>query len=141
MQAHEVLRQAADVIRAGWAAGGTHAEDAAGKPVPLHGPSTQGTARVGINPRAVRFSAYGSVVKVLAGREANSVAPQPIWIKLHELAKAKSPARPGGNNHLHPLIQFNADPERTAEDVVALLLEAADALDPAKLALEAGRAT
>lgn len=130
MLAHEVLRAAADVVRAGWSEGSAAARDGDGREVNLYGPAVGGTSRVGITPEATRFSAYGAVAKVLAGPAAGAVAANLMWIRLAELAKAKSPARPGGTNHMHPLVQFNADPERTAEDVIDLLLEAADALAP-----------
>lgn len=141
MQAHEVLRAAADVIRAGWSEGPVNARDGDGKPVPLHGAAVGGSSRVGINPDAARFSAWGAVAKVLAGPGGAGVPTSLMWTRLADLAKAKSPARIGGLNHLHPLIQFNADEERTAQDVIDLLIEAADALTPEQLALDAGRAT
>ena len=130
MLAHEVLRAAAEVVRAGWSHGSAAARDADGNEVNLYGAAVGGTSRVGINPNATRFSAYGAVAKVLAGPAAGAVAANLMWIRLAELAKAKSPARPGGNNYMHPLVQFNADDERTAEDVIELLIEAADMLVP-----------
>ena len=130
MLAHEVLRAAADVVRAGLSHGAAAARDADGAEVALYGPAVGGTSRVGINPNATRFSAYGAVAKVLAGPGAAGVAAASMWIRLADLAKAKASARPGGTNHTHPLVQFNADEGRTAEDVIALLLEAADALAP-----------
>ncbi len=129
MLAHQVLRKAADVVRAGWSEGSAAARDADGREVNLYGPAVGGTSRVGINPAAARFSAYGAVAKVLATAQG-APATGAMWMRLAELAKARSPARPGGSNHMHPLVQFNADPERTAQDVIDLLLEAADAMAP-----------
>jgi hypothetical protein len=139
MLAHEVLRAAADVVRAGWSEGAAAARDADGAEVNLYGAAVGGTSRVGINPQAARFSAYGAVAKVLAGPGAGGVATGVMWLRLAEIARAKSPSRPGGTNHMHPLVQFNADPERTAEDVIELLIEAADALE--QQGLLAGRAS
>jgi hypothetical protein len=139
MLAHEVLRAAAEVVRAGWSHGAVAARDADGNEVTLYGPAVGGTSRVGINPNATRFSAYGAVAKVLAGPAAGAVAANLMWSRLAELAKAKSPSRVGGTNHVNPIIQFNADDERTAQDVIGLLHEAADELDQA--GLMAGRAS
>ena len=130
MLAHEVLRAAADVVRAGWSEGPVSARDADGRDVPLYGHAVGGTSRVSINPNATRFSIYGAICKVLSLPQASGVAMAHAWIRLADMAKARSSARPGGTNHAHPLVQFNADPERTAEDVIELLLEAADALAP-----------
>jgi hypothetical protein len=129
MLAHEVLRAAAEVVRAGWSHGSAAARDADGNEVNLYGAAVGGTSRVGINPEAARFSVYGAVAKVLTTAQGGP-ATGLMWLRLAEIAKRRSPSRPGGTNHMHPLVQFNADPERTAEDVVDLLLEAADALAP-----------
>ena len=129
MLAHEVLRAAADVVRAGWSDGAAAAQDGAGNEVNLYSPAIGGTSRVGINPEAARFSTYGAVAKVLATVQG-APAVGMMWIRLAELAKARSAARPGGTNHMHPLVQFNADEGRTAEDVIALLTDAAAALEP-----------
>jgi hypothetical protein len=129
MLAHEVLRAAAEVVRAGWSEGPVSSRGPDGREVPLFGNAVGATSRVSINPNATRFSAYGAVAKVLAMPQAAGVPASHMWMKLAEMAKAKSPSRPGGTNHVHPLVQFNADPERTAEDVIELLLEVADALE------------
>lgn len=132
MLAHEALRKAAEIVANGWAGGEGHAKDDAGGSVTLFTAGTEGTSRTTINPAATRFSLYGAVVKVISDR-ANGVTVQgPIWDKLFELSRARLEARLGGQNSLHPVIQFNADPGRTAEDVAQLLNDAADALDPAK---------
>jgi hypothetical protein len=140
MKAHEVLRAAADVVRAGWSEGGAAARDADGNEVPLYGHAVGGSSRVGVNPAAVRFSAYGAVAKVLAGPGAGVNAGL-MWGRLSDAARATSPSRPGGTNYLHPLVQFNADPERTADDVARLLLEVANAMEREAEALAAGRAS
>lgn len=130
MLAHEVLRAAAEVVRAGWSEGKEAARDADGRPVPLYGAAIGGSSRVGINPQAVRFSLYGAVAKVLSGPGSGGVATAVMWNRLAERAKERSPARMGGTNHVNPIIQFNADEERTAEDVIELLLETAQLLIP-----------
>jgi hypothetical protein len=130
MLAHQILRKAAAVVEAGWSEGGAAARDAEGNEVPLYGHAAGGTSRAGINPAAVRFSAYGAVAKVLASPQAGNSASGPMWLRLAYLAKERSPARPGGSNYLHPLVQFNADEGRTAQDVVDLLLAAAAELEP-----------
>lgn len=139
MLAHEVLRAAADVIREGWSPGGSAARDANDNEVSLYGAARGSTSRVGINPAAAKFSAYGAVAKVLAGPAAGTPATSAMWIALATKAREKSPARPGGKNFMHPLVQFNADEERTAQDVIDLLIEVADELENASLV--AGRAS
>jgi hypothetical protein len=49
MMAHELLRQAAQILGAGWSKG-SNARDATGRIVPLFA----GAARAGINPNAKR---------------------------------------------------------------------------------------
>lgn len=138
MLAHEVLRKAIDVVKAGWSPGSAAARDAQDREVPLYGHATGGSARSAINPAAVKFSAYGAVAKVLAGPGAGG-AGSAIFILLADMAKAKSPARMGGANYLHPLVQFNADAERTVGDVVELFEAAAAELEARSL--QAGRAS
>lgn len=139
MLAHEVLRKAAEIVAAGWSEGSAAARDINGAEVPLYGAATGGTSRVGINANAVRFSMYGAVAKVLASPHGVGTPASAMWIKLAEVAKRKSPSRMGGTNHVNPIIQFNADDERTAGDVIELLNEAADELEQA--GLMAGRAS
>lgn len=129
MLAHEVLRKAAEVVAAGWSDGAAAARDALGREVSLYGATVGGSSRARINPNAARFSLYGAVAKVLAN--APGTASAVLWVKLAELAKARSSARMGGTNHVNPIIQFNADEDRTAQDVVALLRDAADELEAA----------
>jgi hypothetical protein len=86
--AHELLRQAALILAAGWSKG-ADARDAAGRIVPLH----VGAARATINPEAVAFSPYGAICKAAA--ESRSQLPRAMWDKLAELA-AK---RIGGGSH------------------------------------------
>lgn len=139
MLAHEVLRKAAEVVASGWSEGSASARDADGREVHLYGVTAGGTSRVGINPEAARFSMYGAVAKVLASPLGAGTAANAMWLTLAAVAKRRSPARMGGTNHVNPIIQFNADPERTAQDVIALLHEAADELEAA--GLMAGRAS
>lgn len=139
MLAHEILREAALVVEAGWSPGAASARNAAGDEIPLFLWASGSASRASINPNAVAFSLYGSVVKVLAvpGR----VASPEMWSALQYLAKAKTLGRSGGTNFMHPIIGFNAQEGRTAAEVVELLREVADGLDPEKQALIAGRAT
>jgi hypothetical protein len=58
MMAHELLRQAALILAAGWSKG-ADARDATGRIVPLY----VGVARSTINPEAVAFSPYGAICK------------------------------------------------------------------------------
>lgn len=141
MLAHEVLKAAADIVRAGWSEGGVAARDAAGREVHLYGHAIGGSSRVSINPQAARFSAYGAVCKVLSGPGVGAISTPAMWTRLSEAARAKSPSRPGGTNFMHPLVQFNADPERTSGDVVELLLEVAGAMEREADAVKAGRAS
>ena len=139
MLAHEVLRKAAEIVAAGWSEGSAAARDINGGEVPLYGAATGGTSRVGINANAARFSMYGAVAKVLASPTGAGTPANAMWLKLAEIAKRRSPARMGGTNHVNPIIQFNADDERTAQDVIDLLNEAADELEAQGLL--AGRAS
>lgn len=139
MLAHEVLRAAAKIVEAGWSEGSTPARDAGGNPVQLYAGTGGGTSRAGINPQAARFSAYGAIAKVLA---SNAVSGTPhMWGLLATAAAARTGERKGGTNFVHPLVGFNAGEGRTAAEVVALLLEVADELDPGTIAVAAGRAT
>jgi len=138
--AHEVLRRAAAIVEAGWSEGSNHARDAAGNPVELYLRAAGGTSRAGINPAATRFSAYGAVAKVLASAPA-ATSVSVLWTRLADAAADSMVGRKGGTNYVHPLVGFNATEGRTAADVVSLLLAVAKDLEPAKLAVEAGRAT
>ncbi len=136
MLAHDVLRAAAKIVDAGWSEGKEPARDASGRPVPLYSGAGGGTSRAVLNPAATRFSAYGAVAAVLA-KQSVSGAPY-MWGKLADAARAASAGRTG---HVHPLIGYNAEEGRTADEVSALLRAVADELDPAKQAVDAGRAT
>jgi hypothetical protein len=61
MMVHELLRQAALILAAGWSKG-ADARDAAGRIVPLH----VGANRSTINPEAVAFSPFGAICKAAA---------------------------------------------------------------------------
>jgi hypothetical protein len=63
MMAHELLRQAALILGAGWSKG-CDARDDAGRMVPLY----TGTDRAKINPQAAAFSPYGAIYKAAAER-------------------------------------------------------------------------
>ena len=135
MLAHEVLRAAADLIEAqGWSQGAP-ARDRDGVEVPLYQRAAGETSRTSVNPAAWQFSAYGAIAKVLASRPGISVNGS-MWTELAAMARQR-----GSRGHTHPLVGYNDAEDRTVAEVVALLRDAADAMDPAKRALEAGRAT
>ena len=127
MAAHDVLRQAAALVEAGWSQADSHALNASGAPVPLFGGLAGDTARAGVNPAAVRFSLYGAVVKAL--HMAPGIDPNPIWLKLDEIVRGTGYVT-GGTNHLHPVIGYNNAEGRTQAEVQAVLLLAAEELDP-----------
>jgi hypothetical protein len=79
MIAHELLRQAALLLGAGWSKG-SNARDATGRIVPLY----VGNNRAQINSNAVAFSPYGAICKVAADNRS-AVDPR-IWTVLAELA-------------------------------------------------------
>ena len=68
MMAHELLRQAALILAAGWSKG-ADARDAAGRIIPLY----VGAARATINPEAVAFSPYGAICKAAADTRSQLV--------------------------------------------------------------------
>ena len=72
MMAHELLRQAALILAAGWSKG-SDARDAAGRIIPLY----VGAARATINPEAVAFSPYGAICKAAA--DTRSQLPRVMW--------------------------------------------------------------
>jgi hypothetical protein len=62
VRTQEILRAAAAIVETSWCA--EHdALDANGKLVPLYIAGTGETARAGLNPNAVRFSAYGAITR------------------------------------------------------------------------------
>jgi hypothetical protein len=65
MMAHELLRQAALILGAGWSKG-CDARDSAGRMVPLY----IGTDRAKVNPEAVAFSPYGAICKAASRSRA-----------------------------------------------------------------------
>jgi len=72
MMAHELLRQAALILAAGWSKG-ADARDATGRIVPLY----VGVARSTINPEAVAFSPYGAICKAAA--DSRSALPRVMF--------------------------------------------------------------
>jgi len=130
MAAHDVLRQAAALVEAGWSQGDSHAQDSAGNPVPLFGGTAGDTARAGVNPAATRLTMYGAVVKALHTADPSAhINTRAIWDKLSELVQATGYVT-GGANHVHPVIGYNNADQRTQAEVQALLLLAAEELDP-----------
>jgi hypothetical protein len=141
-RASDVLRAAGALIEVGWSQGAP-ARDGNGSPVPLH----SGEVKAGVNPAAVSFSIYGAVCKALA--TAGPVDRLPlVWDVLYRLASASDTPH-GGNNHVHPVIQFNEQEGRTKAEVLALLDLAAIECDrigdgpfePPVSAVAAGRAS
>lgn len=140
--AGDVLRAAGALIETGWSQG-TPARDGNGAVVPLY----SGDVKAGVNPAAVSFSIYGAVCKAVA--VAGRVERLPlVWDVLYRLAISTETPH-GGNNHVHPVIQFNEQEGRTKAEVLALLDLAAIECDrigdgpfePPVPALEAGRAS
>lgn len=140
--ASEVLRAAGVLIDAGWSQG-AGARDGNGNPVPLFA----GDKKAGVNPDAVSFSIYGAICK--ASAVAGPVQRLPlVWDVLHRLASATETPH-GGNNHVHPVIQFNEHEGRTKAEVLALLDLAAiecerigdGPFEPPVSAVEVGRAS
>jgi hypothetical protein len=82
MLAHELLRAAATIVEAGWAAG-CDAQDLEGRAIPLF----RGDGRATINVAAARFSAYGAICKALSESRQSSPT-QIMWGKLRDLARA-----------------------------------------------------
>ena len=126
MSSADVLRAAAEIVGKGWTTVGA-AEDAAGNTIPLYGGTLGDTARAGINPAAVKFSMYGAIVKAMY----DSPPPEGMNLAWKVLADTiiDRGAVTGGTNHLHPILLFNAAPDRTAAEVQALLLEVADLME------------
>jgi hypothetical protein len=128
MMAHELLRQAALILAAGWSKG-ADARDAAGRIVPLY----VGPARATINPEAVAFSPYGAICKAAA--DTRSQLPRVMWDTLAELASKR------GRGVTHPLRYINEAEDVTSAEVIALLNEAADMIDPANTEPRTARAS
>ena len=90
MMAHELLRQAALILAAGWSKG-SDARNAAGRIIPLY----VGAARATINPEVVAFSPYGAICKAAS----QDHAPQLTSVACAgcaglEARRWHSPARP-----------------------------------------------
>jgi hypothetical protein len=87
MLPHELLRAAATIVEAGWAAG-CDAQDLEGRAIPLF----RGDGRATINVAAARFSAYGAICKALSESRQSSPT-QIMWGKLRDLARAAGAIR------------------------------------------------
>lgn len=140
--AGEILRAASALIETGWSQGAS-ARDGNGAEVPLF----SGNVKAGVNPAAVSFSIYGAVSKAVANAGRVNRLPL-VWDVLYKLASATDTPH-GGNNYVHPVIQFNEQDGRTKAEVLALLDLAAIECDrigdgplvPPVTAIEAGRAS
>lgn len=127
MTAYTVLREAAKLVRNGWCQGASCADELGQKLLLWEtGPSETGRAHP--NSQAVRWSAYGAIVKAqFVLRKALMAAD---WNLVMARAKAACDGYPtGGTNWVHPLIQFNETPGRTADEVAGLLDRCADELE------------
>jgi hypothetical protein len=133
--AADVLRAASAIVDAGWSQGAA-ARDGNGNPVSLF----RGDIKAGINPDAVSFSIYGAVAVAAAAERVDRMAL--VWDVLHRLASATGTPH-GGNNHVHPVVQFNEHEGRTKAEVLALIDLAAIECDGIGdvPAVEAGRAS
>jgi hypothetical protein len=119
MMAHELLRQATQILAAGHSRG-ANARDDAGRIVDLH----VGVARASINPAAVAFSPYGAICKAASLNHGTRISAA-MWSVLADLARE----RVGGT--VHPLHDINYLEDVTTSELVALHNEAADMIDPA----------
>lgn len=129
MKPSEVVLGAIEVLNtAGWCQGAA-ARDNQGNDIPLYEVSTNGDGRTRINAKAAAFSIYGAIAKVL--QDAGSAAPQTgtMWDTLSRLAVAipSSPKEPN-HTHIHPVVLYNEDMDRTKEQVIAFLTNAASEL-------------
>ena len=70
--AHELLRQAALILGAGWSKG-ADARDDTGRMVPLY----IGASRANINPEATAFSPYGAICKAASQDHAPQLTVPP----------------------------------------------------------------
>ena len=74
----------------------------------------------------MQFSIYGAIAKV-THMSPDGVQRQPlIWDTLYRGAIALNDCAHGGNNHVHPVIQFNETEGRTAREVLMFLATCAD---------------
>jgi hypothetical protein len=128
MMAHELLRQAAQILAANHSKG-ADARDDAGSIVPLYA----GDNRAAINPAAVSFSPYGAICKAASLNHARLTGQ--MWSVLFKLAQE----RVGGR--VHPLRDLNELEDVTTDECVALLNEAADMIDPANTEPRTARAS
>lgn len=117
MLAHQVLRAAATIIEKGGWSQEALCRDASGRPVPLF---RGDNAKAGVNPSAVSFSLYAAICKAV--HEGGTVQRMPlIWDVLYRHASQATDVPHGGENYVHPVMQFNETAGRTKEDVLALL--------------------
>ena len=115
----EAIREAAKLIEAGWSQGAA-ARDGNGREVPLH----VGAERAGITPEAVAFSVYGALATIM--RRERVVRTALVFDVLYRLAAGANDQAPGGTNYVHPVLAFNDATERTKDEVLALLADAAE---------------
>lgn len=116
--AADVLRAAGALIELGWSQGAP-ARDANGVPVLLFGETSGDRSRAAVNREATSFSIYGAVCKAMTMAGPCDRLPL-VWDVLFRLASATEVPH-GGNNHVHPVIQFNEHEGRTKAEVLALL--------------------
>lgn len=130
MLPHDVVREAARLIREGGHSQRCHARDEHGFEVPLftntRGMTEVDTSRAKVG-KATAYSIYGAIAVAI---QSNSTNPTPIWVAVRDEALRCAKSVPGGNNHLHPVMALNEHPDTTAEDAVAFLERVAMLLEP-----------
>lgn len=133
MLPHDVVREAANLIRTGGHSQGCHARDAHGREVPLvtntRGTTEVDTSRARIEGGAYAYSLYGALAVAIANTATN---PSAIWpvVRDEAIRTLRDKAATGGTNHLHPVILLNEHMDTTKDDAVAFLERVAVLLEP-----------
>lgn len=131
MKPSEVVVKAIDVLNAyGWCQGAA-ARDRQGNDIRLYEVSAAGDGRTRINQAAASFSIYGAIAKAM--QEAGEAVPQAglMWDTLHSLAKVI----PSTVDHIHPVVAFNENMDRTKDEVIGFLQDAVAHLEMLELGL------
>jgi hypothetical protein len=143
MKSYELLRAAATLIlEGGWISGidaaaqAIDAADAEGNPVPLMVTGSTETGRAAPNPAAVKFSAYGAIVKALHDGGGRLEDPAAMWTLLAKRAAEINEVPGGGDNFVHPLRQLNANRAQTVDSVVAFLDATANEMEGVNRTIE-----
>jgi len=130
MLPHDVVREAARLIREGGHSQRCHARDEFGFEVPLF-TNTRGTTEIDTSRakigKATAYSIYGAIAVAIQSTATN---PTSIWVAVRDEALRSAKATPGGSNNLHPVMALNEHPDTTQEDAVAFLERVALLLEP-----------